>query len=355
MKRRTLRLVLLLGVPLVVVAAAVLVWQQGGRYVTTENAYVKAHIVQISPEIAGRVLEVAVRDHDRVQAGAVLLRVDPAPYQLALAKAEAELDSARTQVETARATYHETLSELGELENRAHYLTRQAVRQQHLAARGVAPTTRVEETESDAAVARERINVLRQRLTRLLTTLKGDASLPVDQHPSVRERLASRDQAALDLARTVVTAPVGGTIVNMRLQRGEQLRAATAVFALVSEQRPWVEANLKETTLTHVAVGQRVEVVLDVYPDVTWTGEVESISPAAGAEFAILPPQNATGNWVKVVQRLPVRIRLLPHAGEPTLRAGVTATVAIDTGRQRHLGDAITGLFRANAAAPRGP
>ena len=353
MKRRALRLVLLVGVPLLVGAGALLVWQQGGRYISTENAYVKAHIVQIAPEVAGRVLEVAVRDHDRVRAGAVLLRLDPAPYQLALDKAEAELDSARAQVETARATYHETLSELGELENRAQYLGRQAVRQQHLAARGVAPTTRVEETESDAAVARERINVLRQRLARVLTTLKGDPALPVDTHPSVRERLASRDQAALDLARTVVTAPVGGTIVNLKTQRGEQLRAATAVFALVSEQRPWVEANLKETTLTHVAVGQRVEVVLDIYPDVTWTGEVESISPAAGAEFAILPPQNATGNWVKVVQRLPVRIRLLPHAGEPALRAGTTATVSIDTGRQRHLGDAITGLFRASAAPPR--
>jgi len=176
----------------------------------------------------------------------------------------------------------------------------------------------------------------------------------VDEHPTVRERIAERHRAALDLARTTITAPTAGTAVNLRLQPGEQVRAATPLFAIVAERRPWVEANLKETTLTHVAVGQRVQVVLDSYPDVTWQGEVESISPATGAEFAILPPQNASGNWVKVVQRLPVRIRLQPHAGEPALRAGVTAMVSIDTGRQRQFGDvlaSLSSLFRGSTQA----
>jgi membrane fusion protein (multidrug efflux system) len=212
----------------------------------------------------------------------------------------------------------------------------------------------MEETQHDAQVAQDRMNVLRQRLVRLLTTLKGDADLPVDDHPQVREKMAERDRAALDLARTEIKAPAGGTVVNLRLQVGEQLRAATPIFSLVSENRPWVDANLKETTLTHVAVGQRVDVVLDIYPNVTWKGVVESISPATGAEFAILPPQNASGNWVKVVQRLPVRIRLEPHAGEPPLRAGVTATVSIDTGRGRSIADVVTGfldLFRGKAEA----
>jgi membrane fusion protein (multidrug efflux system) len=352
--RALLRLGLLLGVPLLVAAGALLVWQAGGRYVTAENAYVKADIVQIAPEVSGRVAEVAVRDHARVEAGGVLLRIDPEPFRLALEKAEAELEAARTLVETARATYHETESELGELESRADYLVRQARRQQELAARGAAPATRVEEALNEAQVARERIVVARRRLARLLTTLKGDPELPADEHPTVRERMAERDRAALDLARTTVAAPAGGTVVNMRLQPGEQVRAATPVFALVSDRRPWVEANLKETTLTHVAVGQRVEVVLDLYPHFAWIGEVESISPATGAEFAVLPPQNASGNWVKVVQRVPVRIRLRPRPGEPDLRAGVTATVSIDTGRQRRLADvftAIAGLFRGEAEA----
>ncbi len=353
-KRGLLRFGLMLGVPLLVAIGALLFWQMGGRYVTTENAYVKAHTVQVTPEVTGRIAEVAIRDHQHVAAGQLLLRIDPAPFQIALEKAEAELASARAAVETARATYRETTAELGELENRADYLERQAARQLALNARGVAPITRVEETQSDAQVARERINVVRQRLTRLLTALLGNPDLPVDDHPSVREKLAELERARLDLARTTITAPASGTIVNLRLRPGEQARAATPVFSLVSDDRPWVEANLKETTLTHVTVGQRVEVVLDIYPDITWAGEVESISPSTGAEFAILPPQNASGNWVKVVQRLPVRIRLLPFEGEPPLRAGTTATVSIDTGRQRHLRDAfdgIAGLFRGNAEA----
>ncbi len=353
-KRRWLRPLLLLGVPLLVATGVLVVWQRGGRYITTENAYVKAHIVQVAPEVNGRVAEVAVRDHAEVRAGDVLVRIDPAPFRLALQKAEADLEQARTLVETARATYRETLAELAELESRAEFLGRQARRQQDLAARGAAPIAKLEETVTDAQVARERINVTRQKLVRLLATLKGNPDLPVDEHPTVMEAIADRDRAALDLERTVILAPIGGTIVNLKLQRGEQVRAATPMFSLVSETRPWVEANLKETTLTHVTVGQRVEVVLDIYPDVTWVGVVDSISPATGAEFAILPPQNASGNWVKVVQRLPVKIRLLAFPGEPPLRAGVTATVSIDTERQRQFGDVvegIAGIFRTSAQA----
>jgi len=349
-----LRLLLLVGVPTVVVAGGLFIWQMGGRYVTTENAYVKADIVQIAPEVAGRVIDVAVRDHAHVNAGDVLLRIDPEPFQLALAKANAELETARTTVETARATYIETKSELGELESRADFLGRQFARQQELNSRGVAPATKMEEAQNDAQVARERINVVRQRLARLLTVLKGDPEMPTDKHPLVLERIADRDRAALDLARTTISAPIGGVVVNVKLQKGEQVKAATPIFALVSDNRPWVEANLKETTLTHVQVGQKVEVVLDIYPDFTWTGQITSISPATGAEFAILPPQNASGNWVKVVQRLPVRISLLPRDGEPALRAGMTATISIDTERQRHVGalvSQIASYFRGDAKA----
>ena len=170
----------------------------------------------------------------------------------------------------------------------------------------------------------------------------------------VRDKLAARDRAKLDLDRTVLIAPVAGVAVNVKLQVGEQVKAATPLFVIVADSRPWVEANLKETTLTHVKVGQKAKVVLDVYPDYVWDGVVQSISPAAGSEFAILPPQNASGNWVKVVQRLPVKIRLLPHEGEPTLRAGMTATVDIDTMRQRDIGAVISNFFgRGSAKAAR--
>jgi membrane fusion protein (multidrug efflux system) len=356
--RRTalLRLILLIGLPLMAIVVGVAIWQRGGRFISTDDAYVKADIAQISPEVAGRVVDVAVHDQTPVKVGDVLVRLDPEPFQLALDKADAALDQARIQVENARATWLETRSELGEVQNQADYLARQLERQQVLARTGVVSATKLEEAQNDASVARNRLTVVRARLQRVLTMLGGDPDIATDQHPLVRDKRADRDRAALDLAHTRIVAPVSGIAVNVKLQPGEQVKAATPMFVIVSDRRPWVEANLKETELTHVRVGQKVRIVLDIYPDEIWDGEVETISPATGAEFAILPPQNASGNWVKVVQRLPARIRLLPHNSESPLRAGMTATVNIDSERERHLSDIATALFgrtSASAASPR--
>jgi membrane fusion protein (multidrug efflux system) len=211
----------------------------------------------------------------------------------------------------------------------------------------VASASKRDESQNDARAAADRVSTAREKLQRVLAALNGDPQLPTESHPMVRERTAARERAALDLARTTVRAPVDGVVVNMRLQQGELIRAATPLFSLVVLSRPWVEANYKETELTHVKVGQKATVVLDTYPDETWEALVESVSPATGAEFAILPPQNASGNWVKVVQRLPVKLRLLPHVGESPLRAGMTATVKIDTGRQRDLTSILGGTKEA--------
>jgi membrane fusion protein (multidrug efflux system) len=342
LRRLIVRLVLLVGVPAIAAIVGGFIWLQGGRFVSTENAYVKSDIVQVAPEISGRVQEVLVRDHAPVKAGDVLLKLDAEPFRLALDKAAAELDAARSQVETLRATWRETKSELAEAEGRAAYLTRQSNRQQELAERGVTSPMKRDEVENEAVASRDRVNTVRQRLTRVLTALNGDPALPTEQHPLVREKRALKERAEYDLHRTVVTAPLGGVTVNVKLQPGEQVKAATPVFVIVTETRPWVEANFKETELTHVRAGLVANIVLDIYPDVTWEAVVDSISPATGAEFAILPPQNASGNWVKVVQRLPVKLRLLPHQGEPPLRAGMTATVKIDTGRERKMEDIST-------------
>jgi membrane fusion protein (multidrug efflux system) len=339
LRRFLLRVLLLIGVPAVAAVAGAFIWLHGGRYVSTENAYVKADIVQIAPEVSGRVLEVAARDHTHVDKGALLLKIDAEPFRLALDKAEAELDAARSQVETLRANWRETKSELAEAESRAAYFTRQSARQQELAQRGVVAPTKRDEVENDALAARDRVNVVRQRLIRVLTALNGDPNLPTEQHPLVREKRAMRERAAYDLSRTTIVAPIGGVAVNVKLQPGEQVRAATPLFVIVAETRPWIEANFKETELTNVRPGQAASIVLDIYPDVIWDAVVDTISPATGAEFAILPPQNASGNWVKVVQRLPVKLRLIPQQGELPLRAGMTATAKIDTGRVRKVED----------------
>ncbi len=350
--QRLLRVVLLVVVPLAAIVGATVWWLSGGRYVATDNAYVKAHIVQISPEVSGQVRRVLVRDHANVAAGDTLLTIEQRPFRLALDSAEAELDAARTLVETLRAAWRETVTELADAEARAAYFQRTWQRQEELAIKGVASVAKREESENDARAAADRVATVRERLRRVLTALNGDPKMPPEEHPMVRDKSAARERAALDFARTTVRAPVDGVVVNLRLQQGEQIKAATPLFALVVTSRPWIEANFKETELTHVRVGQKATVVLDTYPDATWEALVESVSPATGAEFAILPPQNASGNWVKVVQRLPVKLRLLPHVGEPPLRAGMTATVSIDTGRQRSLNvSSLFGGTRADAKA----
>ena len=348
---RLLRPFLLAGIPLIAVLGAAMWWLWGGRYVSTENAYVKADIVQVSTEVAGRITEVFVKEHAVLKAGEPLLKIDPEFFSIALEKAEAELEQTRTQVAGLRAQYAEARAELKEAESKINFFDAQYARQNQLKQRGVGFAFRFEEADSNAAAARDRVGVLQQKMERILAMLSGNPELPTEQHSLVREKMAMRDRAKLELDRATVAAPVSGVAVNVKLLPGEQVKAATPLFAIVSDTRPWVEANFKETELTHVRAGQRATIVLDIYPDVTWDAEVESISPATGAEFALLPPQNASGNWVKVVQRLPVRLRLLPRPNELPLRAGMTATVKVDTQRERR----ITQIFGGSAAATSQP
>jgi membrane fusion protein (multidrug efflux system) len=350
LQRRWKRPLMLVVLPATVILGALLLWLWGGRYVTTENAYVKADIAQISAEIAGRVQDVHVQDHAEVRAGVVLLILDGEPFRVALAKAEAELDSTRAQVSTLIATWHEAKSELQEAVSKVGYWNTQLARQRTLQERGIVASSKYEEIESNAIAAEDRASVMRKRIERVAAQLGGDPERPIDQHPMVREKQAERERAELDLTRTIIRAPLDGTAVNVRLQKGEQIKAATPLFALVAHTRPWVEANFKETELTHVRKGLMASVELDTYPGVVWQAEVDSISPATGAEFALLPPQNASGNWVKVVQRLPVRLRLIERPGEPPLRAGMTASVRVDTGRERSL-SSLFGSWKAFATA----
>jgi membrane fusion protein (multidrug efflux system) len=185
--------------------------------------------------------------------------------------------------------------------------------------------------------AKRRLDSLREKTNQVLAGLSGDPNLAVERHPRYAEARAAWDAAMLDVTRSHIKAPVAGVVSNMKLRKGEFVEKGAPMFSLIESGPPWVEANYKETQLTHMRVGQRATVVADAYPDVEFPAAVEAIAPATGAEFAVLPPQNATGNWVKVVQRVPVRIKVGQPPGFPQLRAGMTVTVGVDTGRARGL------------------
>ncbi|MEM7222386.1 MAG: HlyD family secretion protein [Pseudomonadota bacterium] len=334
-RRRALR-GLLLGIgPLVVLATVGYLYATGGRYVTTENAYVKAEIVTISANVDGQVTQVFVSDNQRVEAGQPLFQIDPRPFEMALAAAEAELASVRQRVDSLRAQHSQGVMEIAAAQERIRYLQVAHERQQQLLTKGHGTQARFDETEHALELARRRLNVVRETNRMVLAELGGAPDLPIGRHPLYLRAQAERERAELDLSYATITAPIAGTLSNVTLEPGEYLEAGDALFALVAIEAPWVEANLKEVQLTHVRVGQSATVVVDGYPELTWQATIESISPATGAEFAILPPQNATGNWVKVVQRIPVRLQLEPRPHKDLLRAGMTATVTIDTGYER--------------------
>ncbi|MGI9411002.1 MAG: HlyD family secretion protein [Hyphomicrobiaceae bacterium] len=345
---RLTRAFLLIVVPCLAVAGALLVWLWGGRYITTENAYVKADIARVSAEVTGRVKRVLVTDHSHVDKGELMIVLDDEPFKIAVAKAKADVDVTRHQVATLIAEWREAKSELKEAEDRIDYQEAQLERNQQLAARKIVSVSKLDEVEDSMRQAKNRVSVMKSKVQRMLAQLGGKSDLVVDNHPSVREKIAALNEAKLNLRRTVISAPVSGRAVNVKIQPGEFVEPDKPLFALVVDSRPWVEANFKETELTHVRKSMKATVMLDIYPDFEFEAEVMSISPATGAEFALLPPQNASGNWVKVVQRLPVKLYLRPKDGEPVLRAGMTATVSVDTRRERKL-STLLGSFSAFA------
>ncbi len=343
--RRLLRLGLLVIVPVAAVAASAYFYALGGRHVSTDNAYVRADVVAISTEIDGRVALILVDDNQFVSAGQLLFEIDPEPFQIEFAAADAELSMVRLQIESLRAQYRESEVEIRAAKERIRYLKLEYERQRELSSRGHGSRARFEAAEHDLKTARQHTDALRQRELMVIADLGGEPNLPMKQHPRYMRAQAARDRAALDLERTLVHAPLSGYLGNVTLEVGEQVEAGESVFPLVATGDPWVEANMKEVHLTYVEVGQPAIVEIDSYPDHVWKASVESISPATGAEFALLPAQNATGNWVKVVQRVPVKLRLNLPPNMPPLRAGMTATVEIDTGHERPLGALIESVL----------
>lgn len=332
------RIVLLLIGPAAIALTGAYFYLTGGRIVSTENAYIKAEKIAVSTDIAGRVTTVAVKDNQRVDAGDLLFEIDQEPFVIARDKAVANAARVAAEVEALRADYRQKQSELKLARGDLRYYEREHNRRRKLQDRGHVSISKLDEARRDMEAARQRIAGIQQEIARVRASLGGNPNSKTVDHPRYREAMAARNEAELDLRRTKIFAPAAGIVTNIELQPGEYVRAGSPIFSLVGDEDIWVQANLKETDLTYVQIGQTAQIRVDAYPDQYWTATVASISPATGAEFAVLPPQNTSGNWVKVVQRVPVKLNIEQHqkAG-PALRAGMSVIVEIDTKHERKM------------------
>jgi len=345
-KRRRWRRLLLIAGPLVVVAVALYMYATGGRYQGTDNAYVKAHMVSIAPEISGRVVEVPVHENETVKQGQVLLQIDPQPLQIAIAGAQAGLDAARNTIDEEKAAYRQRQADLQAANDNIGFAQREYARRQKLFAAKTISESDYDQARNQVSVDQSQAVAIQQDIQRMLAQLDGNPDIAPDDHPTVRAAQAKLDQAKLDLQHATIVAPSDGVVSQIdNIRPGTYLEAGRAAFSLVSDKDIWIDANLKETDMTYVRPGQTATVEVDTYPDVDFHAVVESVDPATGAEFSALPAQNATGNWVKVVQRIPVRLRIVNAEGQPPLRAGMSVVVSIDTGHKRSLPDLIHSAF----------
>jgi membrane fusion protein (multidrug efflux system) len=337
-RRRRLRRILLLLGPLLALIVAGYFYATGGRFVGTDNAYVKAHMVSVSADIAGRVVDVMVHENQEVTAGTPLFKLDEEPLRIALDEADANLAVVKNDIEAEKAAYRQAQEQLQIAESNVAFAQREFERRQKLVDKKIISESEFDEARNSYQVALREAGAVRQDMQRILSELAGDPEIDPATHPRYREAEAKVAQAALDLRRAVVFARDAG-IVSMvdQLRPGDYVEAGHAAFSIVGDDALWVEANLKETDLTYVRPGQSATIEVDSFPGKTWTARVDSIGAATGSEFSLLPPQNATGNWVKVVQRVPVRLVIESNGGDAPLRAGMSAVIEIDTGHVREL------------------
>ena len=325
------RLILMVVLPSIAILVALVWYALGARFVTTNNAYVKTDMIAISPEIDGRVASVEVKDNQLVEKGQLMFTLDARSYQIAIQKAEAKISSVKLHVESLRSQYAQAVAKIKDAKQRVAFRKKQYDRQQDLYDRSVGSVAALDEARNELDRAQQDLLISNEQSRQALVELGGNLELPVSQHPMYLEAVAEKNEAELLQGYTAIVAPADGVASRMQLQAGEWVEQGRPVFNLVARNNLRIEANLKETQMTNVQVGQSVDVTVDAYPDRKWKGVVAQISPATGSEFMVLPAQNATGNWIKVVQRIPVRIDLEPSNDEILLRAGMTANISIDT------------------------
>jgi membrane fusion protein, multidrug efflux system len=344
----TLRATLLLIIPALAACLALFFYLFSGRYIGTDNAYVGAQKVLITPEVSGKVVSIAVQEGQLLKPGDELFAIDAVPYRLAAQEAEARLARVKTDFESLKSNF----ASLG----RRIELSRQALeaaqsdydRKLALLNNRISTPSDVDRSRAALVVVKAQLEQLQQQEAATRIQLLGTADLALENFPQYVEALTTLDRARRDLANTTLRAPIAGVATQVTsIQMGRYLTAGAAVFSIIDSVNVWVEANPKETDLTYVRPGQPVAITVDAFPSRHWTGVVAAISPGTGAQFSILPPQNAAGNWIKIVQRVPVRIEFSPGQDVRRLRSGMSAVIEIDTGRVGK----IASLFSSSAVA----
>ena len=298
-------------------------------------------------DVSGIVTEIGVSNNQEVADGQVLFRMDDLPFRLALERAAAQVGIVGNDLNALKANYGDMQAQIEQAQYDIEYYDREFHRQQDLAAKNIASQQTFDTARRNLQNAQQKLASLNKQLAAIAANLNGDPSIPVEQHPRYRDAVAQRNEAARQLDHTVVKAPFAGIVTNVpSIAPGKYLQASMTAFYLVATDHLWVDSNPKETELTFVRPGQPVTVTVDTYPDVEWHGSIESISPAAAQEFSLLPAQNTSGNWVKVVQRIPMRVRVdTSDKNLPPLRAGMSVEVNVDTGHTRGLPHFLTALF----------
>ncbi|MBN9309577.1 HlyD family secretion protein [Devosia sp.] len=330
-KRSGRRLAIMLAVPVVLAAGGGYFWLTGGRYVETDNAYVQQNKVSISSDVAGRIASVAVKDSQAVKAGDALFTIDPEPYRIALAQADAALASARVNVEQLRVAHSIALAKLQAARDALDIRQKEWDRTSNLRQQGITAESSLDDSRLALQQAQSTVALEQQDVANTIAALGGNPDIATDDHPAVRAALAARDNAQRNLDKTTVVAPADGIVAQVgSLNVGQFINTGSTIATLVESSDVWVEANFKETQLTTLRNGMPAEITVDAFPGKKLSGHIDSIGAATGAEFALIPAQNATGNWVKVTQRVPVRIVVDSTGGEP-LVAGMSATVNVDT------------------------